>query len=259
MKVLKLFFEGATGERLAARLDLPADEQTSAYALFAHCFTCNKNYKALAHIGRALTQEGIAVLRFDFTGLGESEGDFADTSFSSNVADLIAAADFLKREFEAPKILIGHSLGGSAVLQAAAHVPSCVAVVTIAAPSEPSHVLRLLGSTKERIEARGEAEITIAGRTFTVRKQFLDDLEQARMQQTIGDLNRGLLIVHSQNDRTVGIDNAEQIFRAARHPKGFFSLDQADHLLSNSVDSLYVGSLIAAWSRRFIGVSEAYR
>jgi putative redox protein len=259
MKVLKLFFKSATGERLAARLDLPADEKTSAYALFAHCFTCNKNYKALAHIGRALTQEGIAVLRFDFTGLGESEGDFADTSFSSNVADLIAAADFLSEEFEAPKILIGHSLGGSAVLQAAAQVPSCVAVVTIAAPGEPSHVLRLLGGTKESIEARGEAEITIAGRKFTVRKQFLDDLEQARMQQTIGDLNRALLVVHSRDDRTVGIENAEHIFRAARHPKGFFSLDQADHLLSSSADSLYVGSLIAAWSRRFVGVSEAGR
>ncbi len=252
MAFQKLFFESTTGEKLAAHLDLPSDRAAMAYALFAHCFTCNKNYKAIANISRTLAREGIGVLRFDFTGLGESEGDFADTDFSSNVADLVAAADFLKNEYEAPKILIGHSLGGAAVLQAAAPIPSSVAVVTIAAPAEPTYVLRALGRTKERIEARGEAEVTIGGRTFKIKKQFLDDLEQTHMQETIRQLNRALLVFHSARDNVVGIDNALQIFEAARHPKGFISLDQADHLLSNQDDSLYVASLIAVWARKYI-------
>jgi putative redox protein len=237
---------------LAARLDTPDDGEPSAYALFAHCFTCNKNYKAMAHISRALAEAGIAVLRFDFTGLGESEGDFADTNFSSNVADLVAAAEFLKSEFEAPKILIGHSLGGAAVLQAAAHIPSSALVVTIAAPSDTSHLARRLAGRKPDLEARGEAEITIAGRTFTIKKQLLDDLERTRMQETIRDLNRALLIFHSPGDETVGIDNALQIFGAAQQPKSFISLTGADHLLSDPRDSLYVGSLIAAWAGRYI-------
>jgi putative redox protein len=206
----------------------------------------------VAQISRTLAEAGIAVLRFDFTGLGESEGDFADTNFSSNVADLIAAAEFLKEEFEAPKVLIGHSLGGAAVLQAAARSPSSVAVATIAAPSETAHLARLLSSTRATLEARGEAEITIGGRTFTIKKQFLDDLERTQMEATIRDLNRALLIFHSPQDQTVGIDNAAQIFQAAQHPKNFISLDGADHLLSNPRDSLYVGSLIAAWAGRYI-------
>jgi alpha/beta superfamily hydrolase len=252
MAFQKLFFESTTGQKLAAHLDLPSDQGAMAYALFAHCFTCNKNYKAIANISRTLATEGIGVLRFDFTGLGESEGDFADTDFSSNVADLGAAADFLKNEYEAPKVLIGHSLGGAAVLQAAARIPSSVAVVTIAAPAEPTYVLRALAGTKERIEARGEAEVTIGGRTFKIKKQFLDDLEQTHMQETIRQLNRALLVFHSARDNVVGIDNALQIFEAARHPKGFISLDQADHLLSNQDDSLYVASLIAVWARKYI-------
>jgi alpha/beta superfamily hydrolase len=250
--IQRLFFESATGTKLAARLDISDDGEPYACALFAHCFTCNKNYKGVAQISRTLAEAGIAVLRFDFTGLGESEGDFADTNFSSNVADLIAAAEFLKSEFEAPKILIGHSLGGAAVLQAAAHIPSSVAVVTIAAPSETAHLARLLAGTRPTLEARGEAEITIAGRTFTIKKQFLDDLERTHMQATIRDLNGALLIFHSPQDQTVGIDNAAQIFQAAQHPKSFISLDGADHLLSNPRDSLYVGSLIAAWAGRYI-------
>ncbi len=252
MKFQELFFKNARGQRLEARLDLPGDKKPTIYALFAHCFTCTKNFKAIGNINRALTEEGIAVLRFDFTGLGESEGDFADTNFSSNVADLIAAADFLKTEFEAPKILIGHSLGGAAVLQAAAHIPSAVAVVTIAAPSEPSYVVRLLGSVTETIEAEGEAEIMVAGKTFKLKKQFLDDLEQTRMRETIRNLRRALLIFHSPADNTVGIDNAAQIFQVARHPKSFISLDRADHLLSDESDSLYVGAVIAAWARKYI-------
>jgi putative redox protein len=237
---------------LAARLDTPDDGELSAYALFAHCFTCNKNYKAMAHISRTLAEAGIAVLRFDFTGLGESEGDFADTNFSSNVADLIAAAEFLKDEFEAPKILIGHSLGGAAVLQAATRIPSSALVVTVAAPSDTSHLARRLAGARPTLEARGEAEITISGRTFTIKKQFLDDLERTRMQETIRELNRALLIFHSPGDQTVGIDNAAHIFQAAQQPKSFISLAGADHLLSNPRDSLYVGTLIAAWAGRYI-------
>jgi len=248
----KLFFESTTGMRLAARLDTPDDRAPGAYALFAHCFTCNKNYKAMAHISRALADAGIAVLRFDFTGLGESEGDFADTDFSSNVTDLVAAAEFLDGEFEAPKILIGHSLGGAAVLQAAAHIPSSAAVVTVAAPSETAHLAQRLASTQEMIEARGEAEITIAGRAFTIKKQLLDDLERTHMQETIRNLNRALLIFHSPGDQTISIDNAAQIFEAARQPKNFISLDGADHLLSDSRDSRYVGSVIATWAKRYI-------
>ncbi len=248
----ELFFENRAGASLAARLDAPDDREPSAYALFAHCFTCSKNYKAMAHISRAMADAGIAVLRFDFTGLGESEGDFADTNFSSNVADLVAAAQFLESEFEAPKILIGHSLGGAAVLQAAADIPSSSAVMTIAAPSETSHLARRLTRANPTLEARGEAQVTIAGRSFTIKKQLLDDLERNRMQDTIRHLNRALLIIHSPQDQTVAIDNATQIFEAAQHPKSFISLDGADHLLSDPRDSLYVALLIAAWVKRYI-------
>jgi alpha/beta superfamily hydrolase len=250
----RLFFQSATGAKLAARLDTPDTGEPGAYALFAHCFTCNKNYKAMAHISRALAEAGMAVLRFDFTGLGESEGDFADTNFSSNVADLVAAADFLAGQFEAPKILIGHSLGGAAVLLAAAHIPSSRAVVTIAAPGQTAPLAQRLARANPALEARGEAEINIGGRRFTIKKQLLDDLERTRMQEAIRDLNRALLILHSPQDQTIAIDNAIQIFQAARQPKSFIALDGADHLLSNPDDSLYVGDLIATWARRYIQV-----
>jgi len=255
--IQSLFFKGTTGQRLAARMDTLRDGEPLAYALFAHCFTCNKNYKALAHIGRAMADAGIAVLRLDFTGLGESEGEFADTDFSSNVDDLIAAADFLRSEFKAPEILIGHSLGGAAVLQAAARIPSSEAVVTIAAPSETAHLARLLARTRPDLEARGEAEVSIGGRTFTIKKQLLDDLERPHMQETIRDLNRALLIFHSPQDQTVGIENAMELFQVAQHPKNFISLDRADHLLSNPDDSRYVGALIATWASRYIGGSQS--
>ncbi|MFQ5753775.1 MAG: alpha/beta fold hydrolase [bacterium] len=250
----KLVFKNKNGENLAARLDLPVDEKPAAYALFAHCFTCTKNLKAVGIISRALNREGLAVLRFDFTGLGESEGDFADTNFTSNVSDLIAAADFLKQEFEAPKILIGHSLGGAAVLKAADSIPSARAVATIAAPAEPTHLAHHLTSTQKTIAMEGVAEINIAGRTFKIKKQFLDDLEQTKMQESIRNLKCALLILHSPIDNTVGIENAGQIFQAARHPKSFISLDHADHLLSNENDSTYVGSVIATWVRKYVEV-----
>jgi putative redox protein len=255
MHFLKLSFRNEKGESLAARLDLPVDEKPVAYAIFAHCFTCTKNLNAVVNINRALAKEGIATLRFDFTGLGESEGDFSHTSFSSNVSDLIAAADFLKLEFEAPKLLIGHSLGGAAVLQAAKFVPSSVAVATIGAPSNLAHLARYLEPQQREIATQGETEITLAGKTFRIKKQFLDDLELTHIQETIQNLNKALIILHSPVDDIVDIENAGEIFQMATHPKSFISLDRADHLLSNREDSLYVGSVLAAWARKYLEIS----
>jgi alpha-beta hydrolase superfamily lysophospholipase len=252
MRFKKLEFKNLAGQKLSARLDLPVDDKPSTYSLFAHCFTCSKNIKAISHISRALTHNGIAVMRLDFTGLGESEGDFADTNFSSNVGDLVAAAEFMASSLAAPKILIGHSLGGAAVLQAAAKIPACAAVITIAAPADPGHVIHALGDTKDIIERRGEAKVNLAGRTFKIKKQFLDDLASVPMEHTIRNLNRALLIFHSPVDDVVGIENASKIFQIARHPKSFISLDRADHLLMNPKDSQYVGSLIAAWAVKYI-------
>ena len=256
MKLKKLEFENKDGQVLAARLDLPVAGKPAAYALFAHCFTCSKNIKAIAHITRALNRAGIAVMRFDFTGLGESEGEFADTNFSSNVEDLIDAAEFLQAHYRAPDILIGHSFGGAAVLQAAQRIPSSRAVVTIAAPADPRHVTQALGNATQIIQNRGEAEVSLAGRTFKLKKQFLDDLHLVNMKDVLKNLNKALLVLHSPIDETVGIENAAQIFQAARHPKSFISLDQADHLLTDQADSLYAGAVIAAWAGKYIDVSD---
>jgi putative redox protein len=257
MNFKKLSFLNADGIKIGARLDLPSDSPPVAYALFAHCFTCTKNVTALRHISRALTNEGIALLRFDFTGLGESEGDFAETNFSSNVADLVAAADFLATDFKAPEILIGHSLGGAAVLQAASQIPSALAVATIGAPCNPEHVTHLFTCSIETISACGEAEVVLSGRKFKIKKQFIDDLEERRMDETIRKLKKALLIFHSPFDNTVGIENAAHIFQAAKHPKSFVSLDRADHLLSNREDSLYVGSVLASWAKKYINRPQA--
>lgn len=254
MQFQKVVFKNQEGHELAGRLDLPLDEKPSAYAVFAHCFTCTKNLNAVVNINRALAREGIAVLRFDFTGLGDSQGEFAETNFSSNVADLVAAADFLTHNFEAPKLLIGHSLGGAAVLQAARLIESATAVATIAAPADPSSVTRHLGDTTEEIEKKGEAEITLAGRKFNLKKQFLEDLEQVQMEDSISNLGRPLILFHSPEDEIVDINNAWRIFETARHPKSFISLDQADHLLSAREDSLYVGSVLAAWAHKYMGL-----
>lgn len=252
----KVHFDNFRGEKLVARLDLPVDDAPRAFALFAHCFTCSKNLSAVGHISRALTQEGLAVLRFDFTGLGESEGDFADTNFSSNVEDLLAASAYLERHYEAPSLLIGHSLGGSAVLQAARLLPHSRGVVTIGAPAEAAHVESLLSNHREEIERIGEAEVTLAGRKFKIKKQFLDDLEDHRMSKKVQTLNKDLLVLHAPLDQVVGIDNAARIFERAKHPKSFVSLDRADHLLSRSADSLYVGRVIAAWASRLVKERE---
>lgn len=253
MQSKKITFPGAAGDKLAARLDLPVDGKPIAYALFAHCFTCSKNLAAVENISRALTGQRIGVLRFDFTGLGESEGEFADTNFSSNVADLVAAAHFMEAEYNPPAILIGHSLGGAAVLQAAGDLPSVKAVVTINAPADPVDVARLLGSVQDEIEALGKAEVTLVGRTFTVKRQFLDDLAKAKMETTIRSLRKPLLVCHAPLDTVVSVDNAAVIFSAARHPKSYLSLDRADHLLSSEEDSLYVGTVAGAWARKYVG------
>lgn len=247
----RITFDGAGG-RLSARLSLPPDGRVAAYALFAHCFTCGKDLKPVVNISRALAQQGIAALRFDFTGLGESEGDFEETDFSSNVSDLIAAADFMAGELEAPAILVGHSLGGTAALRAAGDIPSVRAVCTIAAPHDPGHVTHLLESSLEEIEERGYADVSIAGRRFTVTRDFVEDLTEQRMDEAIRTLGRPLLIFHSPLDRIVGVDNAARIYKAARHPKSFVSLDDADHLLLDKRDSSYVADVLAAWARRYV-------
>ncbi len=257
MKSRKLFFEGAGGAQLAARLDSPVDGKPMAYALFAHCFTCNKNLRAVGNISRALTQEGVAVLRFDFTGLGESEGDFADTNFSSNVEDLLAAAEFMGRELQAPQLLVGHSLGGAAVLQAASRIESVKAVATIGAPCNPVHVKHILESSIDEIEAEGVARVSIAGRPFTIKKQFLDDLSDVAMKEAIRATRASINVLHAPLDDTVGVDQAGEIFMAARHPKSFVSLDKADHLLSREEDSLYAGRVIAALASRYIDLPLA--
>jgi putative redox protein len=257
MNTQRITFPNDRGELLAARLELPDDEAPLAYALFAHCFTCSKDLTAVVHIARALSRRRIAVLRFDFTGLGESEGDFAATTFSSEVSDLVAAARFLEREYAPPRLLIGHSLGGAAVLAAAAAIPSTAAVVTIAAPFRPAGLRQLLGESVAEIEQGGQATVRIGGRDVTVRKSLLDDLEAQRPEETLGRLAAALLVMHSPRDKTVGIDNATTIYQAARHPKSFISLDPADHLLSDARDSDYAGEMIAAWAGRYLATPES--
>lgn len=254
MNTKKITFPNNRGEQLAARLELPDDEQPLAYALFAHCFTCSKDMKAVVNISRALSRARIAVLRFDFTGLGESEGDFSATTFSTEVSDLVAAADFLEREYQAPRLLIGHSLGGTAVLAAAAHILSTAAVVTIAAPFSPDSLRHLLGASVEQIEQSGEATVGINGRDFLIRKSLLDDLATQLPAKT--RLKAALLVLHSPRDRVVPIENAAAIYQAAAHPKSFISLDTADHLLSDARDSSYAGGIIATWAARYLTLPE---
>lgn len=253
MRTKRLHFENEQGITLKADLDLPDGRaEPEHFALFAHCFTCNRNYKAVRHIGDALTETGFGVLRFDFTGLGESAGEFSETTFSSNTGDLRAAARFLKRSYRAPSVLIGHSLGGAAALMAARDIPSTRAVVTIAAPSEPSHVNKLLGLSSAGMAEEGARPITIAGRSFTIKKQFVEDLEKTKMADTIHALGKALLVMHSPKDRVVGIDNAAAIFQAALHPKSFLSLDPADHLITDPADSRYAGAVIGVWASRYL-------
>ncbi len=252
---IKVTFEGSQGETLAALLDLPS-APADAYAVFAHCFTCSKDIFAAARIAGALAARNIGVLRFDFTGLGMSGGEFANTNFSSNVADLLCAVDFLRREYKAPSILIGHSLGGAAVLSAAGDVPEARAVATIGAPADAEHVIENFKADLSRIEETGEAEVSLAGRRFTIRKQFLEDVRAQNLSGRISSLRKALLIFHAPRDQTVGIENAAKIFDAAKHPKSFISLDDASHLLARREDALYVADVLAAWASRYIGARE---
>ncbi|TAI49213.1 bifunctional alpha/beta hydrolase/OsmC family protein [Flagellimonas allohymeniacidonis] len=256
MNTQKVEFQNREGQKLVGRLELPVDQHPHNFALFAHCFTCNKNLLAVKNISRSLVSKGFAVLRFDFTGLGESEGDFADTNFSGNVEDLVVAANYLKENYQAPTLLIGHSLGGAATIFAAADIDSVQALATIGAPANPVHVKHLLRSGIEEIEASGKAVVNLAGRDFTIKKQFLDDLETKSLSATAKALRKPLLIMHSPQDDTVGIKNAEEIYVAAHHPKSFVSLDGADHLLSKKEDSLYVGEVIAGWAKRYLNVKD---
>lgn len=248
----KLTFKGSQGHMLDARLDVPDTKKPKAYVLFAHCFTCSKDIFGAANIAKALVQEGYAVLRFDFTGLGTSEGDFANTNFSSNIEDLICAADFMRDTLDAPQLIIGHSLGGAAVLVAAKHIPEVNAVVTIGAPSDSAHVAENFSDARDQIMEEGEAQVCLVGRPFTIKKQFIDDIESQNMVAAIETLKKPLLVLHAPTDVTVGIENASQIFMLAKHPKSFISLDDADHLLTKKEDAFYAASAIAGWVEKYI-------
>lgn len=248
-------FTGSQGDRLAGLLELPAGE-IEAVALFAHCFTCSKDSFAAARISRALAARGLAVLRFDFTGLGASDGDFANTNFSSNVEDLVIAARALEERLRAPSLLVGHSLGGTAVIAAARQLPGIKAIVTVNAPHEPAYVERLLEPVAAEIEARGEATVRLAGRPFQIRKQFLEDIQAQKVDDHLKHLGAALLVLHAPEDETVGVDNARQIFDAARHPKSFISLDGADHLLRRREDAEYVAEVLSTWASRYLSLGQ---
>lgn len=252
MTTQNLSFKNRDGLELSGRIDLPLNGKPHSYAIFAHCFTCSKNFPAVKNISRGLTSRGFAVMRFDFTGLGNSEGDFSNTNFSGNINDLIDAARVLKEQFLAPSLLIGHSLGGAAVLLASRDIPSAKAVVTIGAPSHPSHVTHLFGNSLDAIAKDGSAVINIGGRDFRVREQFVKDLNNLPEQVASQAFRLPLLIMHSPQDRIVEIANARALYEAAHHPKSFISLDGADHLLSDKKDSVYTGNLIGSWANRYI-------
>jgi len=251
MQSIKVKFPNSGGEELAGILDVPLGEP-AAYALFAHCFTCSKNLKAATNISRSMTAAGIAVLRFDFTGLGESDGAFEDSSFSSNVEDLLSAVHWLEKEYRSPEILFGHSLGGTAVLQAAASVPSAVAVATIGSPSDPAHVAHMFRDSEAELRENGFAEVQLGGRPFRVRKQFLDDLSRHKLPEAVSRLRKALLVMHAPLDDIVDVENASALFAAALHPKSFVSLDKADHLMSREADSKYAGQVLASWASRYL-------
>ncbi|GJM29600.1 MAG: osmotically inducible protein C [Cyclobacteriaceae bacterium] len=257
MKQERLKIVNKEGHELSAYLRLPVDGITRTLAIFAHCFTCNKNLSAIRNISHALTQQKIGVLSFDFTGLGESEGDFSDTNFSSNISDLIAAADYLEQHYQPAQIIIGHSLGGAAVIQAAAKIPGIKAVATIGAPADVPHVTHLFKQGLQEIKETGQAEVNIGGRPFTIKRQFIDDLEQNPAGEILKNLRKALLIMHSPQDRIVGIENAAKIYKQAFHPKSFITLDGSDHLLSEKKDSLYAGKMIASWASRYIDAPES--
>jgi len=252
MKTKLINFTNRSGQELSGRIEFPDIKQPHSFAIFAHCFTCNKNFSAVTNICKALNNEGFAVLRFDFTGLGESEGDFTETTFSSNIEDLLDAAGFLEKNHQAPSLIIGHSLGGAAAVFSAKLLDSVNAVVTIASSSSPDHLTKILGSVKEKADEKGYAQAIIAGRKIILTKEFFEDISSKNMKEALGELRKPILIFHSPQDKLVGIENAAEIFIAAKHPKSFISLDGADHLLSDKRDSLFAGSIIAEWAKRYI-------
>jgi len=247
----KFDFKNKEGQTLSGRLEMPASKPR-AFALLAHCFTCSKDFIAAARISRKLSENGIAVLRFDFTGLGNSQGDFSNTNFSSNVADLLSACEALSQNFKAPEILIGHSLGGAAVLKASLSLSEVKSVVTIAAPSDIHHVTHLFESDLEEISSKGSAEVQLAGRKFLIKKQFIDDIEEHSLLKGLSEAKKSFLIMHSPTDNTVSIDHASKIFLAAKHPKSFVSLDGSDHLLTKAKDAEFAAEVISAWLTRLL-------
>lgn len=255
MQTERLQFPGFDGHPLAALLDAP-DSKPRAYAVFAHCFTCGKDLPAASRIARTLGARGIAVLRFDFTGLGMSGGEFAATTFQSNVADLVRAAHFLSERYAPPALLIGHSLGGAAVLAAAGELPEVRAVATIGAPSEPLHIAHLFSDHLHELSDKGEAEVQIGGRTFRIRQQFLDAISGFSLRDRVRQLHCALLVMHSPVDTVVEIDQARQIYEAARHPKSFISLDNADHILRKPSDANYAAEVLAAWAERYLPATD---
>lgn len=247
----RVTFQNDEGIELSGILDRPSGE-VLAYAIFAHCFTCSKDFQPTRQVSEALSQRSIATLRVDFTGLGESEGRFAATTFSSNIDDLVSAGAFLSAHYAAPQLLLGHSLGGAAVILAAARMPSVSALATIGAPSDPAHVRHLFGEHDRRIEQRGEVEVNIGGRPFRIRQSFVEDLERHSPPDTLAALRRPLLIMHAPADNIVSIEHARRLFEAAYHPKSFVSLDDADHLLRRRRDAEYVAEIVAAWAQRYL-------
>lgn len=254
MNIEKVSFKNTDNEQLAGRIEFPIDQKPHNFVVFAHCFTCTKNITAVRNIERALVQAGFGVLRFDFTGLGESEGDFENTNFSGNVEDLVEAAEFLEKNYIAPTLIIGHSLGGAAAIFAAARLPSIKAVAVINSPSKPSHVMQLLKDNVSEINKKGKAMVNLGGIDFTIKKQFLEDLQKNSLGNVVADFKKALLILHSPQDTIVEIKNAEEIYVAAHHPKSFVSLDGADHLLSKKEDSEYAGEIIAVWASRYVQI-----
>jgi len=256
MKQTHFTFHNGQGLTLSAHMEWPANQQPHTYALFAHCFTCGKNLNAVRNISKALAGYGFAVLSFDFTGLGRSEGDFVETTFSANVSDLLAAAKFIEKDFEPPALLIGHSLGGAAVIQAASQIDSIRAVATIGAPADVQHIKQIFNKALPELKNSGIAKVDIGGRPFTIKQQFVDDLERHSVTGTLAQLKKSIIILHSPQDEIVEINNAALLYRAAQHPKSFISLDGADHLLTNKNDSHYAGRVIAAWAQRNLQVPE---
>lgn len=252
----KITFTNRSGIEIAARLELPLTRAPHNFALFAHCFTCNKNLNAVRTISNQLSSLGFGVLRFDFTGLGQSDGEFENTNFSSNIEDLLDAAEYLETEYKSPSLLIGHSLGGAAVLKAAKSIQSVSAVVTIGAPSEPDHVRHLIEDAEDVILREGKAKVNIGGRPFYIKKQFLDDLENHPLLDEISELRKSTLFFHSPQDEIVEISNAAELYKAAWHPKSFVSLDEADHLLSDNKDAKYVAEVIGSWSSRYLEIPD---